>query len=121
MNDINTTEFKTRLETEKAELEKTLAEHGRIIAADGDWAAAPPEPEESEEDYTVQADRMEEFQINVGTLSELEARHAEVVAALARIEEGTYGICSVSGNPIEKERLEANPAATTCIEYMDAK
>lgn len=36
--------------------------------------------------------------------------------ALARIDEGTYGICEVSGEPISYERLEAKPWARTTIE-----
>ena len=37
--------------------------------------------------------------------------------ALLRIENGTYGICTVSGEEIEPERLEAVPFATTCIKH----
>ncbi len=33
----------------------------------------------------------------------------EIGDALRRIEEGTYGICEMSGEPIEKARLEALP------------
>lgn len=36
--------------------------------------------------------------------------------ALARIEEGTYGICESCGNPIGLKRLEARPVTTLCIE-----
>ena len=36
--------------------------------------------------------------------------------ALARIDEGTYGICERCGNPIGRERLEARPSATLCID-----
>jgi RNA polymerase-binding protein DksA len=41
---------------------------------------------------------------------------AEIDAALARIEEGTYGICTNCGKQIPEERLEARPWATLCIE-----
>jgi RNA polymerase-binding protein DksA len=41
---------------------------------------------------------------------------AEIDAALARIDEGTYGICQRCGKPIGRERLEALPWATLCIE-----
>jgi DnaK suppressor protein len=40
---------------------------------------------------------------------------AKVEAALERIEHGTYGICERCGQPIEPERLEALPYATTCL------
>ena len=41
---------------------------------------------------------------------------AEIDAALARIENGTYGVCARCGQPIGPERLEALPWATLCIE-----
>lgn len=41
---------------------------------------------------------------------------AEVDAALARRDAGTYGICVVCGNAIAPGRLEARPMATTCID-----
>ncbi len=37
-------------------------------------------------------------------------------AALKRIDEGTYGICTNCGQPIAPERLEARPWATLCID-----
>ena len=40
---------------------------------------------------------------------------AEVDAALARVDAGTYGICVVCGRPIAPGRLDARPTATTCI------
>lgn len=36
--------------------------------------------------------------------------------ALRRIDDGTYGVCAVCGKQISKERLEAVPHATKCIE-----
>jgi len=41
---------------------------------------------------------------------------AEIDAALARIENGTYGTCTNCGNEIPVERLEAYPAASLCID-----
>jgi RNA polymerase-binding transcription factor DksA len=40
----------------------------------------------------------------------------EIEAALARIDDGTYGLCTRCGRPIDAERLEAVPYATLCIE-----
>jgi DnaK suppressor protein len=41
---------------------------------------------------------------------------AQIERAIARIDERTYGICEVTGKPIERARLEFMPYATTCIE-----
>jgi DnaK suppressor protein len=51
-------------------------------------------------------------------LEKLDKQLTEVNDALSRIDEGTYGLCEVSNEPIEKERLEANPSARTCLKHM---
>ncbi len=43
----------------------------------------------------------------------------EIEAALVRIEDGTYGICEVTGQPIGKERLKAMPTARLSIEAQE--
>ncbi len=40
----------------------------------------------------------------------------EVEAALLRIDEGSYGVCEVCGEPIGAERLSAIPWARLCID-----
>jgi DnaK suppressor protein len=40
---------------------------------------------------------------------------AEIQAALARIEDGTYGYCARCGEPINPRRLERLPTAGHCI------
>ncbi|WP_243738394.1 TraR/DksA family transcriptional regulator [Cellulomonas shaoxiangyii] len=44
-------------------------------------------------------------------------RLAEVDAALARLDAGTYGVCAVGGEPIDADRLAARPTATTCVRH----
>jgi DnaK suppressor protein len=41
---------------------------------------------------------------------------AEIGDALARIEEGTYGVCAACGEAISEDRLAAVPYATLCVE-----
>ena len=41
--------------------------------------------------------------------------NAEITAALRRLDEGRYGVCERCGEPIGEARLEARPAARTCI------
>jgi RNA polymerase-binding transcription factor DksA len=52
----------------------------------------------------------------VGTLARQARDHLrEVDAALARLDDGTYGRCEVCGEPIPGPRLEARPVARTCV------
>jgi DnaK suppressor protein len=41
----------------------------------------------------------------------------EIDAALQRIQDGTYGICEGTGEPIPRLRLEAQPWARYCVGY----
>ena len=44
---------------------------------------------------------------------------AKIDAALARIDEGTYGYCEDTGEPISLKRLEARPIATLSLEAQE--
>ena len=44
---------------------------------------------------------------------------AKIDAALARIEDGSYGYCEETGEPISLKRLEARPIATLSIEAQE--
>ncbi len=45
---------------------------------------------------------------------------AKIDAALRRIEDGSYGYCEVTGEPISLRRLEARPTATLSLEAQEA-
>ena len=44
---------------------------------------------------------------------------AKIDAAIGRIEDGTYGFCEETGEPISLKRLEARPIATLSIEAQE--
>ncbi len=44
---------------------------------------------------------------------------AKIDAALRRIEDGSYGYCEVTGDPISLKRLEARPIATMTLEAQE--
>jgi DnaK suppressor protein len=44
---------------------------------------------------------------------------AKIDAALARLDEGTYGYCEETGEPISLKRLDARPIATLSIEAQE--
>jgi DnaK suppressor protein len=69
------------------------------------------EAHESEED----AQKLSMLEVE-GTLVAHDLRRlAQVERALAKIENGTYGLSDVSGRPIPRERLEAMPEATDAV------
>jgi RNA polymerase-binding transcription factor DksA len=121
MNKKDLDYFKKKLETEKGLLEEELKTVGRKSPQHaGGWEATSGTMEIDNADENEVADKIEEFDGNTSILDQLERQMGEVQAALDRITAGTYGICEVSGEPIEKERLEANPSARTSLKHMKA-
>lgn len=105
-------ELDAALNAEKDLLEEELAEHGKKVG--DDWSGTAEGFEENEPAHEDTADKMEELGVNVALVEELERRYKEIIAALGRMKDGTYGLTQ-SGEPIEIDRLRANPAATTNI------
>lgn len=119
---METANYKTKLEAELKELTaelKTLGIHNPTVKED--WIATPEGVDTNEADQNIGADRVEDWDERRATLSNLEGRYNDIVRALKKIEDGTYGKCEVSGEPIEEDRLEVNPAARTCKAHLDAE
>jgi RNA polymerase-binding transcription factor DksA len=117
---IDTVIYKERLEKELDEITtglQALGIHNPQVKED--WIALPEDGEIAEADENVAADRAEDLEERIATLAMLETRYNNIVRALSKIEAGTYGICEVSGAPIEEERLTANPAARTCKAHLN--
>jgi DnaK suppressor protein len=67
------------------------------------------------QDYGDQSQEIENDEV-VGSLDGVErAELNQIVYALARMEDGTYGVCVECGQRIAEKRLEARPTATQCI------
>jgi sigma-B regulation protein RsbU (phosphoserine phosphatase) len=69
-------------------------------------------------------ERRNRLQLAVGE-SDKESRYArllaEVDAALARIEDGSYGICESCHESIEYDRLIADPLVRLCLDHLTAR
>ena len=52
----------------------------------------------------------------IAVLEAADDRRAEIQAALARLDAGTYGTCVDCGRPVEEARLEFRPEAARCLE-----
>ena len=109
--------YQQKLLEEKKRLTSELNNIGRRNEH-GEWEANAGDVQESDADQNDNADRFQDFEEKSSLVVPLEKRLVEVDDALARISEGTYGTCVVCNNEIEKERLDANPAAETCITHM---
>ncbi len=119
---MNTKIYKEKLEEELILLENELSSLGTKNPKTGDWEASVSLGTAQDDDHSDpndNADDQEEFGERTAILSDLEIRYNNIKKALERIEKGTFGICEVSGNKIEEERLDANPASTRCIEHME--
>lgn len=55
---------------------------------------------------------------NLAVSTDLQRELDEIERALQRIDEGTYGVCEVDGEPIDTARLDARPSATLCIQHQ---
>jgi DnaK suppressor protein len=118
---IATKTFKEKLEAEKSQLEEQLSGIARLNEATDVWEVIPDQDLVGEIDDNDAADRFEDFEERSATANTLQARLKDINAALAKIAAGTYGICEVEPkHEIEIARLEANPAARTCKEHMNA-
>ncbi len=53
---------------------------------------------------------------DLSILESLETELAEIEAAIGRIDQGTYGIDEVTGQPIDPARLDAVPEARTNVD-----
>ncbi|HEY9583875.1 MAG TPA: TraR/DksA C4-type zinc finger protein [Candidatus Paceibacterota bacterium] len=119
MNKKDLQYFKEKLQKEKALLVEELRSVGKMDPENpGNWDATSGKMQIDTADENEVADKFEEIEDNQMILNKLEPQLHEVEDAMARIEKGTYGICEVSGEEIERDRLEANPSARTSVKHM---
>ena len=115
----NTDHYKTVLLAEKQNLEEELGGIALFNTETNIWEATPDQELMGEIDDNDAADRFEDFEGRSGMVTTLQTRLTDVNKALEKIENGTYGLCEVSGEKIEEDRLNANPAARTNKAHMN--
>jgi RNA polymerase-binding transcription factor DksA len=118
MDDKKIAHFKNKLEAELKLVEAELKELGWKNPATGEWEATGGDIDATATESDELGDKQEEYEERREEIEPLEARFTELKLALDKIDEGTYGNCEVSGEPIEEDRLEANPAAKTCKKHL---
>ena len=86
--------------------EQLCAERDKLLARD---CSSPEFPAVKLDDLTDAACEESQRSLSLVAATATQATIFEVLAALHRIERGTYGICELTGKPIETERLEVIP------------
>jgi RNA polymerase-binding transcription factor DksA len=103
-NDASTVDYRALLEEERSDLVAKLDELGLGaggLTYDSNFA----------DSSQVTAERGEVEALG----AKLRETLAEVEQALAKLSEGSYGVCEDCGSSIDPLRLEAKPAARYCI------
>jgi DnaK suppressor protein len=57
---------------------------------------------------------------DVGVVDSLNATEERIERALAKLDEGSYGICDRCGKPIPPARMEAAPESVLCVSCASA-
>jgi DnaK suppressor protein len=115
---MNTEHYKAMLLEEKKILLEEIESLGVMKISNEDFSSKAEEGVDSAENLEL-ANMFEVEQTKDAILDQLENRLMDVERALSKIESATYGLCEISGESIEEERLEANPAARTCIAHRE--
>lgn len=99
----------------KAQFEKRLATlKARVKELEGELRSS------HDPDFAERATEIEGDEVLEGLETSALQETAQIEAALARIEAGTYGACEACGEPIDEKRLAALPYAARCIECAGA-
>jgi len=106
--------FREKLTEQQKHLEQELSRIANPTKKPGDYATRFPEDLGS--DIDENAAEVEEYTDNLALENTLEQQLNDVRAALTRMEEGAYGTCERCGTALTPERLNAYPAARTCVE-----
>jgi DnaK suppressor protein len=103
--------FRIILHTWKRDL---MEEVDRTMSHMKDEAANPPDPND-------RATLESEFALELRTRDRERKLIRKIDEALSRIEDGSYGYCIETGEPIGVKRLEARPVATLCLEAQERR
>ncbi|MBV9713340.1 MAG: TraR/DksA C4-type zinc finger protein [Ktedonobacteraceae bacterium] len=112
---IDIQRMKERLEAKRTELQRQIASLTEAHPTPVGPVEASEGPQDFEETAVDFLETQQEQSIDVNE----QALLTEVNAALKRIEDGTYGLCVVCGQPIPEKRLEAIPWAARCVKDQE--
>lgn len=107
---IDETDLESRLNAELVQLKRALEQAGEV--------AATVILDQSSVGRLSRADALMQQAMARGMRERLLLRQKAIVAALARIDASTFGLCCQCDADIEPDRLEGDPAAVFCYDCM---
>jgi len=115
-------QFRNRLLAEKENLENDLKEFAvEDPKAAGGWKTKFPSYGNRTSEQDENADEVEEYAADLSIEQQLEKRLSNIILALKKMDEGTYGACEKCKNSIDVERLKVNPEARLCMNCAESK
>jgi RNA polymerase-binding transcription factor DksA len=104
---------KKRLLEQKAGLMEQVDDSSRQgTTTDDESSTRFPQYGISQDDNALEVSN---YQDSISVQHGLNVELAQIDLAMAKIEQGTYGVCGNCGQDIPKERLMVFPAATLCV------
>ena len=112
-------DLRGRLENERTQLlaQLTAIEEATFSTTQSDVSGEVSFDDENADAGTFTYERERDLSIENNVRDLL----AKIDRALARMDEGTYGLCARCGRPIEKARLKALPYVDLCIKDAQAQ
>jgi DnaK suppressor protein len=98
---------------------KLIAWRESILAESRDTLAALQQESENHPDFADRASSETDRAIELRARDRQRKLIAKIEAALARIDDGSYGFCVETGDPISLRRLDARPIATLSVEAQE--
>ncbi len=98
---------------------KLLAWKDEILAESRETLEALQAESQNHPDYADRASSETDRSIELRARDRQRKLIAKIDAALRRIDDGTYGYCEETGEPISLKRLDARPIATLSIEAQE--
>ena len=110
MNPVMLEYFRQKLQKQKVELLRESSETLTTMQSEGGM---------QEPDLADRATAETDLGVELRTRDRYRKLLSKIDAALRRIEDGSYGFCEESGEPIGVASLEARPVATLSIEAQE--
>lgn len=111
--------MRQRRDIDLTALRQALVDRRAALEAEDDATEDDRAPVELDQSSVGRLSRMDALQGHAMAEATHERRQAEILridAALARMDDGDYGLCLSCDKKIPAKRLELDPAAPTCVQ-----